>query len=454
VVPATPTPVQTLVPLASPTAGVVGQQIPFQASGLFVRRTRMFVADITNRTQTLWTSTDTNVLAPPQPPPLGGIYSALTPGCACINASAGGVTGNPVSVGVVPFAGMPSPCPICPTLAPTGTPTQTPKAQVTAAVQLEEAPSSSARIDGVLQWNFEGVSPVASKLVPSSDGSLYFMTRDGFLHALDAKGHQRFSRRAAGGSIAVSPEGILYALGIDGTLQAISSSGKPLWSITVSPGFGPLAASSNAVYFQEDGRLIAASAQGAVLWRATAPDEISTAAIAGDGAIIAASNGGSVIAIGSDGSARWSFWPQGGFAGEIAVRGNLVYLGSSGGRVYALDASTGEAQWVYDTAAAIGAGPVLNPDGPIFFGSDAMYALNSDGSLAWSKTLAKAVTSPLASDGAGGVLAPLDDDISAMLNSDGGLKWATRSFGPVDRAAVSAAGVLYVASSGTIYAVK
>jgi hypothetical protein len=51
-------------------------------------------------------------------------------------------------------------------------------------------------------------------------------------------------------------------------------------------------------------------------------------------------------------------------------------------------------------------------------------------------------------------LAPLDDDISAMLNSDGSLKWATRSFGPLQRAIVSPSGVLYVAAQGTVYAVK
>jgi hypothetical protein len=34
------------------------------------------------------------------------------------------------------------------------------------------------------------------------------------------------------------------------------------------------------------------------------------------------------------------------------------------------------------------------------------------------------------------------------------MKWATRSFGPVDRAIVSPSGILYIATQGTIYAVK
>jgi outer membrane protein assembly factor BamB len=447
----TPTATQTLVPQAGPTTAVMGQQVPFNASGLFVKGAKMYVADITNRSSTLWTSSDKNVLAPPAPPPMGGIYSALTPGCACADASSGGVSADPVSVGVVANASQPTPvCPLCPTAAPTATPT----GHAAATAQIPPAQSDTARINGVLQWTFQGVSPIASRLAPASDGNLYFLTLDGNLHALNGKGRERWSRRAAGKSIAVSPGAVVYALGSDGALQALSAIGKPLWNMSAGSGFGPLAASSSAVYFQEDRTLAAASSPGVVQWRAAAPDEITSAAIADDGTIIAAANGASVIAIASDGSRRWSFAPQGGFAGEIAVRGNRVYLGSGSGRLYALDASNGAAQWTYDSAAAVAAGPVLNAAGPIFFGSDAVYALNSDGSLAWSKTLATGVSSPLAADREGGVLAPLDDDIAAMLNSDGSLKWATRSFGPVERATVSPSGVLYVATRGTIYAVK
>jgi len=432
---------------------VVGQQVPFNADGLFVRGSKIVIADITNRSSTLWSATDTNVLKLPGPPPMGGIYTALTPGCACIDASSGGASGNPVSVGVVMNAAQPTPaCPVCPTIAPTAT--STPRGRAAVEAEIQPTQSDTARINGVLQWTFQGVSPIVSRLAPSSDGNLYFLTADGDLHALDAKGRERWSRRATGKSVAVSPDGTVYALGADGTLRAQSSIGKPRWSMSAASGFGPLAAFSGAVYFQEGRQLFAASSPGVVRWRATVPDDITSAAIADDGTVVAAANGASVVAIASDGSRKWSFTPHGGFAGEIAIRGNLVYLGSGSGRLYALDASSGVPQWTYDTAAAVGTGPVLNAAGPIFFGSDAIYALTPDGALAWSKTLAKAVSSPLASDGEGGVLAPLDDDISAMVNSDGSVKWATRSFGPVERAIVSPSGILYVATQGTIYAVK
>lgn len=449
----TPTATPSLVPQAQSTTVVIGQQALFNADALYTKHTRVVVLNITNSSQTLWTTMDVvgiNVLQPPQPPPNGGIYNALSAGCACIDASSGGISAPPVSVGVepTPAAG----CPVCPTAIPTAT--STPRGHAGMEVRAAPIRSDTARVNGVLLWTFQAASPIVSQLRASSDGNLYFLTRDGNLHAVDANGRERWSRAATGQSIAVGPDGTVYALRIDGKLEAQSPIGKPLWIMNVASSAGPLAASSSAVYFQEDRLVFGASSPGVVLWRANAPDEITSAAIADDGSIIAATNGGDAIAIAPDGSHRWSFAPAAGFAGDIAIRDGVVYLGSGSGRVYAVNASSGAQEWSYNTAAPIAIGPVLNAAGPIFFGSDVIYALNSDGSLAWTKSLASPATRPLAADGEGGVLAPLDDDVSAILNSDGSVKWATKSFGAMERAVVSPSGILYVATQGTIYAVR
>jgi outer membrane protein assembly factor BamB len=459
----TPTPTPSLVPQAQPTTVLKGQQVAFNADGLFKKnKNRIIISDITNSSSTVWTTDNMNVLVPPQPPPLGGIYGAIAGGCACVGVTSGGLSAPPVSVTVVDPNAIPSPSatatPPCPVLCPTAIPTatSTPRGGGGAAIPSEARPaqSTTARIRGVLQWTYQGASPIISPLRASSDGNLYFLTLDGNLHALNAKGHERWSRHAAGKNLAVSSDGTVYALAADGTLEEQSPSGKPLWNMKVDSPDGPVAASASAVYYQEDRQLIAAASPGVIQWRAGAPDEITSAAIAEDGSVIVATAGASVIAIGSDGAHLWSFAPEGGFAGEIAVRGNLVYLGSGRGRLYALDVSGGAQQWVYDTAATIAGGPVLNATGPIFFGSDTIYALNSDGSLAWNNSPAESASRPLAADAEGGVLTPLADDFSAMLNSDGTVRWATGSFGPIERAVISPSGVLYVASHGTIYALK
>src|SRR5271169_6745993 len=76
----TPTPTPSLVPQAQPTAAFVGQQVSFNADGLFVKKTHIDIFDISNARSTLWTSSNQQVLAPPQPPPLGGVYDALSAG--------------------------------------------------------------------------------------------------------------------------------------------------------------------------------------------------------------------------------------------------------------------------------------------------------------------------------------------------------------------------------------
>jgi len=445
----TPTATPTLVPQAMPTAVSVGNTIPFNASAEFVLRKRKMVADITNRGSTLWTSSDTNVLRPPGPPPNGGIYTALNSGCVCIDASSGGISADPISVSVFNPPAMPMPCPICPTIIPTAT--ATPRGH-----KAPEADSAapSANIAGTLQWDFETASAIVSDLVPSSDGSLYFLTADGDLHNLGANGREHWRRHAAGKSLAVSPDGVVYALSADGKLVAQLATGRPLWRIDGGGGFGPLAASSSAVYFRQDGQLVAASASsGDIQWRVSAPDGLTSATIAADSTVIVGASGGEVAAMGSDGAARWSFTPQGGFDGAIAVRGGIVYVGSRSGRLYALDTSNGAIQWSYDATAAIASGPALSPLGPVFFGADAIYALNPDGSLAWRKPVTTPVSAPMASDGAGGVFAALED-VGAMFNTDGTLKWTSRSFGTIEHVAISPSGILYVASQGTIYAVK
>ena len=459
-----PTPTPTLEPQASPTAGIVGSQVDFHATGLFTKHNipnplKVIVTDITNSSSTVWSSSNPNVLGPPQPPPNGGIYQALSVGCSCADASSGGVSALPVSVAVVAAAGDPTPaCPICPTPAITATATPHPaigRAPSSAAFsQTASSNAPNAAFNGVLQWTFKGVSPIKSQLAASSDGNLYFVTLDGYLHELDSKGHERWRRRAAGSSIAVASDGTLYALLSDGSLEASSPNGKPLWTINPTSTNGPLAASSNAVYFQDNQQLVAATSSGTLQWSVPAPEEIATAAISDDGSIIAASNGGSVIAIASNGTHRWSFMPQGGFAGEIAIHNDAVYVGSNSGTLYALNLSNGSQFWHRETSSTISAGPVVDGAGSIVFGSDAIYSLTTAGDLAWSKTLPKDNATPLTSDGAGEVLAPIDTGEMAMLDSDGAARWSSASFGKVERAVLSPTGTLYIASEGKVYAVK
>src|SRR5579872_511479 len=159
---ATPTVTQTLVAQASPTAVTVGNQVAFNASAELVHFFKHMVEDITTRGSTLWTSSDGNILQPPISVAMGGIYTGITSGCACIDASSGGIAADPVSVSVANVMATPPPCPACPTIVPTAT--KTPRGHAPVDADLRRPPSASARVNGVLQWTFKAISPITSQL--------------------------------------------------------------------------------------------------------------------------------------------------------------------------------------------------------------------------------------------------------------------------------------------------
>src|SRR5690242_2181646 len=89
--PVSPTPTATPCPQATTTSVPVGPQISYHADGFFVRKKHMATLDITHSHSTLWTSSNSSALQPPTSSSNGGIYQPVSPGCACINASSGGI---------------------------------------------------------------------------------------------------------------------------------------------------------------------------------------------------------------------------------------------------------------------------------------------------------------------------------------------------------------------------
>ncbi|MBV8136095.1 MAG: PQQ-binding-like beta-propeller repeat protein [Deltaproteobacteria bacterium] len=421
-----------------------GVSINFNAQGVLVKGKQTTFTDITNAVSTLWTSNNNppggiQVLQPPTSSH-GGQYTGLNDGCACINASSSGITSQPITVGVGVSSGS---CPPCATV------TATPAA---AAAQISSSDGQS-NFSATVLWTFNANAPVAGPIVSGPDGTANFITSDRMLHSIDTTGHQVFDRPAGGLAAAVAPDGTIFAQGTTSWIYGLDNRGRPKWKAQVGTGNGPLAADGTAVYAGENGNLIALS-DGQTSW--SLPVGNPTRGVIIPGGVAVASNGGDIAAATANGSWLWNFAPAGGFRGELAVANGVVYAGSATGGIYALDASTGSVIWRVPSSAPVTSGPSVSGTGLIFFGSDALYAVDSSGTVQWSSKSLVPLPHAIAALSSGTVFDAIDVVASsAMLDLGGNVEWSARDLGTVVQVSAGPSGSVYVASSdGNVRALR
>ena len=161
-------------------------------------------------------------------------------------------------------------------------------------------------------------------------------------------------------SAAVSPDGTSYWASLSGSLFSLDASGHLRWSVSTL-GFvisSPALGSDGTLYEGSfDGKLYAVnSATGAVLWTYPTTDNIySSPALLSNAAgqiveVVFASTDGSVYALTPNGHLLWRHdtgdvvrsSPVIGAAPADEPGGHIVYVGAGDGRLYALDAATGQ----------------------------------------------------------------------------------------------------------------
>jgi outer membrane protein assembly factor BamB len=443
-----------------PSGVPTGATVAFNAIGTFTRKGKIKFGDITAGPATLWTSTDSTTLEAQPSGDMGGLYTTGAAGCVCILASSSGVSSQQVGIGVymdVNSCGAATcPCPasggtmfLCPTALPT--PTATPKG----AVEPEAAstPYVSARSASVLMWTFDAGAELRGRIATGADGSIFFITRDGVLHGLDSNGKETMRRAADGSSPAVLPDGTVIAMATSTSLAAIGPSGAILWNLEIGESAGPLAVSDHAIYAAVGGDLVSVSSSGVLNWRVNV-GPVTSAAVTADGVVVGTSRG-AVTAIASDGALVWTFQPDGGFSGSVAYSDDVVYAGSAGGGVYAIDSRSGNELWHLNDAHSVTAGPAVAPSGTIFAGDDVTYGISANGQLRWKNSTLKPGDAGLIVLGYDAVFDATGGDSGAVLAGDGSFVWTTRSFGKITTAAASASGMLYVGTStGRIFAVR
>ena len=217
--------------------------------------------------------------------------------------------------------------------------------------------------NGTLAWEHRTGNAVWTEAAVGPDGTSYWGSLAGSIFALGANGHLQWSVATLGfvvASPALASNGTLYGASFDGKVYAIDSkTGKVEWTFQTADNIygSPALVKDSAgrttavVVASTDGSVYAINPSGHLLWRYDTGDVIRSSPAIG-----------------------------GAPAGESA--GHIVYVGSDDGRLYALDAATGQRRWSFDTTSSepalrdrndLNSSPALGVSG-VYIGSE-------DGSL-------------------------------------------------------------------------
>lgn len=306
----------------------------------------------------------------------------------------------------------------------------------------------SAFTDSCTVYSLDGVTGAVMWRVSPSGGCTWFVT------ACPALG--------ADGTIYIGGDSeSVYAL--DGSTGAVKWQVQLYYTAQSPPALSP---DGQLVLFGSDGVLYALnSSTGSIVWMYTSWTFLYTPVFGTDGVIYTSNGDAWVFALTSSGKEVWfvdTHTDFGLFSPSLSGCG-LLYLGSFGGSVLALNASSGASIWSFLTTGSVHATPALASDGTVVIGSgdQYVYALHGgNGALKWKYLTGGAVVSSAAIGAGDMIYVASDDGVVRALTLDGVLSWQFDTQAPVGNSPVLGAPVigansmLYVQGwGGYVYAI-
>ena len=203
----------------------------------------------------------------------------------------------------------------------------------------------------------------------------------------------------------------------------------------------------------------------------TAGPITSSPALSSDGLVLFGSHDGRLHAIDRQGKLRWSLVTGDLIFSSPAISlSGAVYVGSDDDFLYALDAKNGRSLWKMRAGSCaqtlgvgpdasrcdVDGGPTIGLDGTIYFGGDAVYAVNPNGDLRWRfATEGHVSTAPAVMPDGTVVAGSMDNNVYA-INKDGTKRWDFRARGDVESSpAIEEDGTIYFGSDDNkLYAIS
>lgn len=344
-----------------------------------------------------------------------------------------------------------------------------------------EYPGPGVGLSPALAWRFEVEDAAHSPSV--ANGVVYVSDGSGRLYALGAASGDELWSAPLGGHVAnpaVAGDVVYVGHGESdsdtaappghGYLSALAAeTGREIWSLeTIGAATSPLVA-KDVVYAGTRASYIYAvdAEKGNVLWTFNGGGSYAHAAASNGSLYVTVfyhqdDDRGRVYALDAvTGEEQWSIRLDGGIATTPAVRGGAVYVGT-GSHLYALEASTGKTLWRFEldgfgfTSAAVAGGTVFVGSGTER-GTGYVHALNATtGTEMWCFEAGDAVygSSPAYADGAVYV-GSLDNYMYALDAATGVLLWRYETGDSIYSSPAVTGGTVYFGSNfGYVYAIR
>jgi outer membrane protein assembly factor BamB len=197
----------------------------------------------------------------------------------------------------------------------------------------------------------------------------------------------------------------------------------------------------------------------------------SSPLLSSDGLVIVGSHDHRVHAVDRQGQARWSFSTNDLiFSSPALTSTGILLIGSDDDTLYALDQKSGKSFWKVRSGTCpqtqgvgpeasrcdVDGGPTIGPDGTIYFGGDAVYAVSPNGELRWRFVTAGHVSTAPAVMQDGTVVAGSRDNNVYAINRDGSKRWDFRARGDIESTpAIEEDGTIYFgADDNRLYALS
>ncbi|MCL4859042.1 MAG: PQQ-binding-like beta-propeller repeat protein [Caldilineaceae bacterium] len=261
---------------------------------------------------------------------------------------------------------------------------------LSACVQGRAQPASPIDLTG--EWPMEGYGPARSRTIeteiaPPLSGQHEYLLTDAAAQASPVT--------IAGGLLFVEGKNKLFAVALD--------SGKEQWQFSLKGAYFSPAVVDGTVFVRsesgDEGYVLALSAAtGARLWQYQFPTvgssydniggHVTSPVVVGGRLLVGAAH--SFVALdAATGNEQWVFPTEFPVVSSASIDDDTVYF-SDFTRLYAVDLQTGQERWRFDHGKlSLYFAPVLFADQVALSGHDTIYVLNrADGSLAWSRGFA------------------------------------------------------------------